>query len=127
MSLSSFRNLEVWKKGIRLAREAYLLTQSFPKFETYGLSSQIQRSAVSVPANIAEGHARGSTKEYLHHLSIARGSLAELETLLVVAEELNYSKPQLSAQLFDQCMQEARMVNALQTSLRRRLKEKRKP
>jgi four helix bundle protein len=117
----------VWKKGIALAREAYLLTQSFPKSETYGLSSQIQRSAVSVSANIAEGHARGSTKEYLHHLSIACGSLAELETLFVIAEELNYSKPQQSAQLFDECTRESRMLSALQTSLRRRLKENRKP
>jgi four helix bundle protein len=110
-----------------LARGAYRLTQSFPKSEIYALSSQIQRAAVSVPANIAEGHARGTTKEYLHHLSIARGSLAELETLLVLAEELTYSEHQLSTQLLDQCMLEARMLNALQASLRRRLRGKQKP
>jgi four helix bundle protein len=95
MNLSSFRNWEVWKNGIDLARRAYRLTQSFPKTEDYVLSRQIQRATVSVPANIAEGHARGTTNEYLHHLSIARGSLAELETLLVLAEELTYSEHQL--------------------------------
>ena len=73
-----------------LVAEVYCLTQLFPKHETYGLASQIQRAAVSVPSNIAEGHAREHIKEYLHHLSMAQGSLAELETQLEIAARINY-------------------------------------
>src|SRR5207302_4582211 len=74
MAIKSFRDLRVWQVGMDLVEQVYLLTQSFPKHEIYGLASQMQRAAVSIPSNIAEGHAREHLKEYLHHLGIAHGS-----------------------------------------------------
>src|SRR5438874_2185875 len=88
--MASYRDLIVWQKSLELAHAIYAATARFPKAELYALTSQIQRSAVSIPANIAEGHDRESTKEYLHHLSFSLGSLAELKTLLTLANRLNY-------------------------------------
>ncbi len=78
--VKSYRDLRVWQAAMNLVEQVYRLTRAFPKQETYGLSSQMQRAAVSIPSNIAEGHTREHLKEYLHHLSIAQASLAELET-----------------------------------------------
>ena len=88
--VQSYRDLKVWQQAIDLVTATYLLLKTFPKEEIYALASQIRRAAVSIPANIAEGHARQHTKEFLQHLSIAKGSLAELDTLLIVAEKLSY-------------------------------------
>ena len=119
--VSSYRDLEVWKKGVQLARLVYKLTGGFPKCEVYGMCSQMQRAAVSVPANIAEGHARSSTKEFLRYISIARGSLAELETLLVLAEQLEYCQVRGTAEIFRQCDEVSRMLSGLRNSLKRRI------
>jgi len=86
----SFRNLLAWQKAFDLAIEIYRVIKKFPKSEAYGLISQIQRSAVSIPANIAEGYERNHKKEYLQHLFIAKGSLGELETHLLLARGLDY-------------------------------------
>jgi len=83
--VNSYRDLEVWQKGMDFAAEVYRLAKLMPKAEEYRLVSQVLRAAASVPANIAEGNARGSRKEYAQHVSIARGSLAEAETFLVLA------------------------------------------
>ena len=83
-------NLEVWKLGISLVKEVYKVTQNFPREGLYGLASQIRRAAVSIPSNIAEGAGRNSRKEFLQFLYIALGSIAELETQLIIAKELNY-------------------------------------
>jgi four helix bundle protein len=83
-------DLQAWQVGMRLAREAYLHTSRFPREELYGLTNQIRRSAVSIPSNIAEGAARSGTKEFLHYLSIARGSMSELETQLLLARDLGF-------------------------------------
>jgi four helix bundle protein len=88
--IRTFRDLRVWQKGIEMVKEAYKLTQNFPKDELYGLSSQIRRSAVSIPSNIAEGFRRRYSKEHKQFLSIALGSCAELETQIVIAKELCY-------------------------------------
>ena len=85
-----YNNLEVWKLGISLVKEVYKATQNFPREELYGLASQIRRVAVSIPSNIAEGAGRNSRKEFLQFLYIAFGSIAELETQLIIAKELNY-------------------------------------
>jgi len=85
-----YNNLEVWKLGISLVKEVYKATQNFPREELYGLASQIRRVAVSIPSNIAEGAGRNSRKEFLQFLYIALGSIAELETQLIIAKELNY-------------------------------------
>ncbi|MEG3190994.1 four helix bundle protein [Lysobacter sp. D1-1-M9] len=89
MSPSHFRELEVWNLAMSLAKVSYQVTASFPKDERFGLSSQIQRAAVSIPSNIAEGNARSSTRDYARFVSIACGSTAELQTQLLLAIELN--------------------------------------
>lgn len=93
MTSKSYEDLVVWQRGIELVPKIYQLLKGFPKHETYGLADQIRRAAVSIPANIAEGQARRSRKEFLQYLSIARGSLAELHTLLIVAQRLTYLTP----------------------------------
>ncbi len=85
-------DLECWQTAMTLAKAVYALTASFPAHEVYGLTSQIRRSAVSVPSNIAEGSARLSEREFLHFLGIARGSLSELETQLLLARDIGYWK-----------------------------------
>jgi len=106
-----------------LARDVYMLTRSFPRNETYGLSSQVRRAAVSVPANIAEGHARSSTKDFLRHIAIALGSLAEVETLLILAQSISCADRESFNGLLDRCAQEGRMLTALQSKLRIRCRQ----
>lgn|SRR5690606_7786161 len=86
----SHKDLEVWKKAVALVTEVYRVTSSFPKEEVYGITSQIRRSAVSIPSNIAEGAARQTNKEFVQFLFIASGSCAELDTQLLIAMNLNY-------------------------------------
>ena len=88
MPLKTYRELDVWKKAIDLCEAVYKLTANFPTTERYGLSSQLQRACVSIAANIAEGYGRSHRGDYLHHLSIARGSLMEVETHLTLAVRL---------------------------------------
>jgi len=88
--IRSYRDLIVWQKAMDLVGECYRLTHSLPKHEIYGLASQIQRASISVPANIAEGHGREHMGDYLRNLSIANGSLMELETHLLIAIRLSY-------------------------------------
>jgi four helix bundle protein len=80
MEIKNYRDLRVWQSGMDLVVMVYDIIDQFPSKEIHGLTSQVRRAAVSVPSNIAEGHTRESTKEYLHHLSIAQASLAEVET-----------------------------------------------
>lgn len=119
MAVNSYRDLHVWRKAMNLVEDAYRMTRTFPKSEIYGLASQLQRSAVSVPANIAEGHGRGSTKSYLNHLSIANGSLMELETHILLAERLQFCGGEASAELLEQSAEVGRMLRGLQRSLSR--------
>ncbi|MDR3449114.1 MAG: four helix bundle protein [Alphaproteobacteria bacterium] len=90
MKERSHKNLVAWHKSMALVTEIYSLTKKFPKEETYGLTSQIRRAAVSIPSNLAEGHAMKSTVHYLKFIYIARGSLAEVETQLTIAGNLSY-------------------------------------
>jgi len=83
-------NLVAWKESMALVKAVYLASQNFPKEEIYGLTSQMRRAAVSIPSNLAEGAARFGEREFAHFLSIARGSLSELETQLLIAVELGY-------------------------------------
>ena len=119
MSFKNYRDLEVWQKAMDLVVKCYQMTKKFPKSEIYGLTSQLQRAAVSVPANIAEGRERQYTKEFLQHLSIAYGSLAELETHLQIAERLNYIDPNQLKQLLEKTAEVGRMLNGLRRSLRK--------
>ncbi len=115
--IKSYRDLKVWKQSKEVAKEIYLATRPFPKEELYGLTSQIRRAAVSIPSNIAEGHARSSTKEYLHFLAIALGSLAELETQIEIATELGYMKKEAMEKLFKKLDEVGKMLRGLKQSL----------
>lgn len=90
MTLKTHKDLTVWQESIKLIKEVYSLTSRFPKEEVYSLTAQIKRSTISIPSNIAEGAARDSNKEYIHFLYIALGSVAELDTQLIIAKDLNF-------------------------------------
>ena len=116
-AIRSFRDLRVWQAGMDLVEQVYLLTQTFPRHEVYGLASQMQRAAVSVPSNIAEGHTREHLKEYLQHLSVARSSLAELETQLEIAARLKYCSTERLKQLLEQLDLLGRQLSTLRNAL----------
>lgn len=88
--IKSFKQLQVWQKGIEIVKDIYLITKKFPPEEQYGLTSQMRRAAISIPSNIAEGFKRYHAKEYKQFLHIALGSAAELETQLIISMELNF-------------------------------------
>ena len=90
--MRNHKDLKVWKKSVDLVEEIYKITKEFPKEELYGLISQIRRAAVSISANIAEGAARNSNKEFIQFLYVALGSLSELETELIISERIGYLK-----------------------------------
>jgi len=115
--MQSYKDLIVWQKGIRLVSEIYRVTEKFPKSEMFGLTSQIRRAAVSIPANLAEGYARKHRAEYIQFVKIAFGSGAELETHLLIAQNLKFIKKEEAAEaevLLDEVM---RMLNKLSSSL----------
>ena len=115
----SYKDLVAWQKSMDLVTAVYRASQGFPKEEILGLVSQIRRSAVSVPSNIAEGHARTSRKEFQYFLSNARGSLAELETQLTIAHQLEYIDETGINQLLDRLGEVGRILNGLLTALKR--------
>jgi four helix bundle protein len=88
--VETHKDLEAWKVSVEFVTELYLLTNTFPKAELFGLTSQIRRAAVSVPSNIAEGAARKNTREFIQFLYVALGSLSEIETQLIIAKNINY-------------------------------------
>jgi four helix bundle protein len=113
----NFRELDVWHLGVELAETVYRVTARFPKSELLALSSQMRKAAVSIPSNIAEGRARDSRREFLHFLSISRGSLAELETQLELAIRLDYTDSDLhTARAQSEIL--GKKLNRLQTTLR---------
>jgi len=112
MYVKSFRELTFWVKSMELAKEIYRLTDNFPKQETYGLSSQMRRSAVSIPSNIAEGKQRNNLKEYIQFLGIAYGSSAELETQMLLAIEIYGNKDEY-IKAFDIIHEVQRILNAV--------------
>jgi four helix bundle protein len=123
MSLRTYRDLVVWQKSMELVESVYLLTAEFPNTEKFGLVCQIQRAAISVPANIAEGYGRTHRGDYLHHLSIAKGSFFELETHLLLAVRLHL----VSRETLIPIWRLSQEVGKLLTNLIRSLKKKRDP
>ncbi len=111
--IKNFRDLIVWQKSMKLVTQIYLITKNFPKEEQYGLISQMRRSAVSIPSNIAEGYGRNSTNEYLRFLQIAQGSLYELETQLEISLNLQYLLRSDFDNLFEQSREIERMLSSL--------------
>lgn len=116
--IKSFRDLQVWQLSKEIAKDIYLYTQQFPRQETYGLVQQVRRAAISIPSNIAEGHARASRKEFLHFLSIAIGSLAEVETQIELSIDLGYLGASDMVLLNQKMNQLGRMIRALTVSLK---------
>lgn len=117
MTIQTYRDLRVWQLGMDLTVRVYEATREFPKEELYGLTSQIRRASTSIPANIAEGHARG-TKEYQQFLRIAQGSLTELETHLMIAQRVGLLKQENLGVLLELTDHVGRMLNKLQQGLR---------
>jgi len=120
-TVQDYRDLKVWQAAMELTTAIYAITSRFPTSEAFGLSSQMQRAAVSIPSNIAEGHARDSTKEFLRFVSIAMGSLAEIETQLILSNRLNYIEEDKLGTLFGQTGEIRRMLRGLQHSLKAKL------
>jgi four helix bundle protein len=113
----SYRDLIAWQKGIELVAAIYRATQTFPKEEVYGLTSQLRRAAVSIPSNIAEGQGRKSKPEFRHFLHNAAGSLMEVETQLTIAAVLCYLSQDKEAALLQQTNELGRIINGLILSL----------
>lgn len=116
--LRSFRELTVWQKSMYLATCIYRLTQGFPREETYGLSSQLRRAAVSIPSNIAEGYGRSGIGEYKQFLWMARGSNFELQTQLEIAKTLKMGDPKLLQECESLSQEAGKMIYALLDKLR---------
>jgi four helix bundle protein len=93
-TFKSYQDLAVWKRAMKLTKEVYQVTRSFPSDERFGLTNQIRRAAVSIPSNLAEGHARAGAPEFARFISISMGSVADLETQLMLARELEYGDPE---------------------------------
>jgi four helix bundle protein len=111
--IKSYKDLLIWQKGVEIVFTVYKLLSDFPKEELYALTSQIKRSSVSIPSNIAEGYGRQSTQSYIQYIKIARGSLYELETQLFVAKNLNFIKEEkLFSELLIQVTEESKMINS---------------
>jgi four helix bundle protein len=114
----SYRDLIAWRKAMDLVMDVYRATQAFPRDELYGLTNQLRRAAVSVPSNIAEGQARFSRKEFHHFLSLARGSLVEIETQITIAENLGYLGPNQTRPLLDKASELGKILNGLIASIK---------
>ena len=115
----NYRELVAWQKAMDLVTMVYDVTQHWPKTEVYGLTNQIRRAAISIPSNIAEGQGRAATQEFLHHLSLPRGSLLEVETQLLIAQRLGYTAPEAADQLLISTAEAGRLLNGLYRSLER--------
>ena len=118
--MKSYQQLDVWQKGVSLSIEVYKFTEQFPRSEKFGLTAQIRRATVSVPANIAEGWGRGSTREYVQFLLVARGSIFELETHLIIGQKLGFLEESQLGHLLQVTQAIGRMLNGLILALRAR-------
>lgn len=113
MKVKSYRDLDIWKLGIQIVDCVYTITKRFPNDEKFGLASQMQRAAVSIPANIAEGHARQYKKEFIQFCYIALGSVAEVETMLIISKQRDLVKKDFFEELEGKLDHEGRMIRRL--------------
>ncbi|ALA18883.1 MULTISPECIES: four helix bundle protein [unclassified Chelatococcus] len=113
MDIQSYRDLRVWREAMELAEGCYRLTGGFPKDELFGMTAQIRRAGVSIPANIAEGYGRGSAGAYVHFLKVAQGSLKELETHLLLAERVGLAEGAAITSLLEACDSVGKMLRSL--------------
>lgn len=118
-SIKSYKDLLIWQKGIKIVILVYKLVNTFPKEELYALSSQLKRASVSISSNIAEGYGRNADKSFSHFLDIARGSLYEIETQLIIAKELGFITDEtLFNEIINEIEEESKMINAFSKSLK---------
>ena len=117
MAVKDYRELIVWQKAMDLVELLYRRTRSFPKEELYGLTAQMRRAAVSIPSNIAEDQARRTTRDFIHFLSIARGSLKELETQIIISHRLGYINDAQQSELVAATEEVSRLISGLNRSL----------
>jgi four helix bundle protein len=120
-AVKDYRDLIVWQKAMGLVETIYCTTKAFPRDEIYGLTSQIRRAAVSIPSNIAEGNGRNTTRDYIHFLGMAYGSVKEVETQVLIAERLQYIDPNSSVQLIQMTTEVARLLSGLMNSLKQKV------
>ena len=118
--MSNFRNLLVWQKSMSLITKIYVSTKKFPKEEIYGLTSQIRRSSISIPSNIAEGFGRDSNKEYLRFLNVSIASLFELQTQLEIAKNIEYLTQEEDNNLYEDSREVERMLVAFINKVKER-------
>jgi four helix bundle protein len=123
LPVQSYRDLIAWQKSMLLAREIYRSTNAFPRLETYGLVAQLRRAAISIPSKIAEGHERLSTGDYRQFLGHALGSLMEIETQILLSENLGYMEKIKSDDLLQRTAEVAKILHGLLRSLRIRMTE----
>ena len=122
-TVKSYRDLSAWQKARLLVKEVYLLTAAFPVGERFGLVSQMNRAAVSIPSNIAEGYGRATTQDYLHFLRIARGSAYELETQLALAQDLGLCTEARGLRVQVMLQEEIRILQGLIAALERKIEK----
>ena len=120
MKSSDYRQLKVWQKAMDLTVEVYKLVKLLPKEETYALSDQMRRAVVSIPSNVAEGEGRNSNKEFTKFLSIARGSLWELETQIEICVRMDYIDSTTATNVYNMTTEVSKMINSLSDSLETR-------
>ncbi len=111
--IKNFKELRIWQKGIEIVKDVYSMTKDFPKEELYGLTSQMRRSAISIPSNIAEGFKRFHDKEYKQFLHITLGSAAELETQIIISKELNFIDQEKLDNILEKLDHLAKMISSL--------------
>ena len=117
ITIKSYKDLLIWQKGIEIVKETYLLCDKLPNKELYGLQSQMKRAAVSIPSNIAEGYGRNYTQNYIQFIKIARGSLLELETQVIISKELGLVNDSQYSKLISLIIEENKMLNAFIKSI----------
>jgi len=118
--MDTHKDLIVWKKGIELVKNIYVITDAFPKSEQFGLTSQMRRCAVSIPSNIAEGCGRNSDKELVYFLYVALGSSSELETQIIISVELNFLEKEKATKCLNLLNEIIRMITSLIKSIKTR-------
>jgi len=120
-NINSYKDLKIWQKGIELVEIIYKVTISFPQNEQYGLTSQVRRSSVSIPSNIAEGWGRGYNTNFLQFIKISRGSLYELETQLIIANKIQLITKKNFKMIEDLILIESKMINSFITTLKNKI------
>lgn len=120
MGVKNYRELLVWQRAMDLVESIYRSTQLFPREEVYGLTAQMRRAVVSIPSNIAEGQGRRTTRDFLNFLSIAHGSLREVETQILIAQRLHYLDMNRANQILDQTAKVGQLLNGLIRSLNKK-------